>query len=215
MKRTILAMIAWLVLLAMGQAEAAIINLATGLDASDNLITTGNTPDSHWTNGGNPAKVVASNNNGWYWGWVANGPNSSWIAINPNSAYGNSQGTYSRTFDLTGYNLSTVSIAGDWTLDDQGVLELNGHVLANLYDGDWVSLHAFSVAVGSPYFLPGLNTLSIRSTWTDNLWEGVRLEGALVGERAPSVPEPTTLIIWSLLGGLAVGLGWWRKRKAA
>jgi hypothetical protein len=30
-----------------------------------------------------------------------------------------------------------------------------------------------------------------------------------------SVPEPSTLIIWSLLGGLAIGLGWWRKRKAA
>ena len=30
-----------------------------------------------------------------------------------------------------------------------------------------------------------------------------------------SVPEPSTLIVWSLLSTLAVGLGWWRKRKAA
>jgi hypothetical protein len=29
------------------------------------------------------------------------------------------------------------------------------------------------------------------------------------------VPEPSTLIIWSLLGGLGIGVGWWRKRKAA
>ena len=29
------------------------------------------------------------------------------------------------------------------------------------------------------------------------------------------IPEPSTLIIWSLLGGLAVTVGWWRKRKAA
>jgi len=30
-----------------------------------------------------------------------------------------------------------------------------------------------------------------------------------------AVPEPSTLIVWSLLGTLAIGLGWWRKRKAA
>ena len=30
-----------------------------------------------------------------------------------------------------------------------------------------------------------------------------------------AVPEPTTLVIWSLLGSLAIGLGWWRKRKPA
>jgi hypothetical protein len=30
---------------------------------------------------------------------------------------------------------------------------------------------------------------------------------------APDVPEPTTLIIWSLLGALAIGLGWWRRKN--
>ncbi|MGO9109779.1 MAG: hypothetical protein ACLP9L_11145 [Thermoguttaceae bacterium] len=30
-----------------------------------------------------------------------------------------------------------------------------------------------------------------------------------------AVPEPSTFIVWSLLGTLALGLGWWRKRKAA
>ena len=29
------------------------------------------------------------------------------------------------------------------------------------------------------------------------------------------VPEPSPLIIWSLLGTLAIGVGWWRKRKRA
>ena len=29
------------------------------------------------------------------------------------------------------------------------------------------------------------------------------------------VPEPTTLVIWSLLGAVAVGVTCWRKRKAA
>lgn len=29
------------------------------------------------------------------------------------------------------------------------------------------------------------------------------------------VPEPSTLIIWSLLGGLGIAVGWWRRRKSA
>jgi hypothetical protein len=34
-------------------------------------------------------------------------------------------------------------------------------------------------------------------------------------EQSGVVPEPATLIVWSILGSLAVGLGWWRARKAA
>lgn len=30
-----------------------------------------------------------------------------------------------------------------------------------------------------------------------------------------AVPEPSTLIIWSLLGGLGLGVGWWRRKRAA
>jgi len=35
-----------------------------------------------------------------------------------------------------------------------------------------------------------------------------------VGNGAGAVPEPATLIIWSLLGTLAITVGW-RRRKAA
>jgi hypothetical protein len=34
-------------------------------------------------------------------------------------------------------------------------------------------------------------------------------------ERLPPVPEPSTFIVWSLLGSVAVGIGWWQRRKAA
>jgi MYXO-CTERM domain-containing protein len=30
----------------------------------------------------------------------------------------------------------------------------------------------------------------------------------------PVIPEPSTLIIWSLLASLGVGLAWWRRRRA-
>ena len=29
------------------------------------------------------------------------------------------------------------------------------------------------------------------------------------------VPEPATIIVWSLLGGLCLSIGWWRRRRAA
>ena len=29
------------------------------------------------------------------------------------------------------------------------------------------------------------------------------------------IPEPTSLIIWSLLGALGITIGWWRRRRAA
>ena len=35
------------------------------------------------------------------------------------------------------------------------------------------------------------------------------------GLQLETVPEPSTLIVWSLLGTIGLGLGWWRKRKAA
>jgi hypothetical protein len=30
-----------------------------------------------------------------------------------------------------------------------------------------------------------------------------------------AVPEPSTLIVWSLLGASGIGLGWWRRRREA
>jgi len=42
------------------------------------------------------------------------------------------------------------------------------------------------------------------------------VQGYIIGFRvASAVPEPATLIIWSLLGTLAIGAGWWKKRRAA
>ena len=34
------------------------------------------------------------------------------------------------------------------------------------------------------------------------------------GQSGP-IPEPSAIVIWSLFGGVAIGLGWWRRRKAA
>ena len=41
-------------------------------------------------------------------------------------------------------------------------------------------------------------------------------EGAFVAEvKSSAIPEPSTLIVWSLLGASGVGIGWWRRRRRA
>jgi hypothetical protein len=196
------------------RADPITINLATGLDASNNLITTGGAPDAHWTVRGNPAQVVVpgSGDSG-FPDWIANGPNSAWIARNANDAFGNGLDTYTRTFDLTGFNPATASITGFWTLDDGGTLSLNGHLIGTLDASTtpWFSFHAFSVPAGSPFFNPGVNTLQISITQTDTFLEGVRLQGTLTAEAA-AIPEPTSVVLFglALVGGALCA---WRRRR--
>ncbi|MGA2032589.1 MAG: hypothetical protein ABSG68_10050 [Thermoguttaceae bacterium] len=196
------------------QSEASIIaNLATGLDASNTLQTGNGDTDAHWkvqVAGTPQAYVVVPGGADWYGGWVANGPNSSWIARDYTTS-NNGVNTYYRDFDLTGYNLSTVTISGSWTLDDQGTLSVNGNQVASLGNGNWGSLSSFSVPLSD--LVQGLNTISIAITQSDNYLEGVRLEGTVEGTSA--IPEPATLIIWSLFAGLGIALGRLRRRKTA
>lgn len=173
-----------------GSALAS-INVSTGLDASDTLLTTSGGTDAHWTyTGGGSAKVVVPGDAGsGFPSWIPNGPASAWIAKDPTSTSGNALVDYYRQFNLAGYDLSTVSLSGSWTVDDEASLYLNGNLIASLTGGPWTSLHAFSVP--QAYFLPGLNTLSIVMGGTDDFLEGARLEGTLDGV---AVPEPTTAI---------------------
>jgi len=53
----------------------------------------------------------------------------------------------------------------------------------------------------------------------DEMWftgkssAGVYAIGYAQGDQSGVIPEPSTLIIWSLLGALAITVGWRRKRR--
>lgn len=165
-----------------GNTPTGTLNVATGLDCSNKLITTGGANDCHWTVNGNPAQVVAPGNADWWVGWVPNGPNSNWIAINANTCCdGPAPYSFNLVFDLSGSMLSGVSLSGLWSIDDSGTLSLNGQQI-DAQGGLWGSLQPFSVPAGSPLFQQGLNTLTITMTATDNYLEGVRLEGTITGK---------------------------------
>jgi hypothetical protein len=223
MKQLLLGMAAWVSLAGwLGQADAGMINLATGLDASNNLITTGGAPDAHWTvdrvtGGTSFAQVVTPYDVDWGPGWSSDGPNSAWISRDASVYHsGPAPYTFHRTFDLTGYDLSKVSISGGWTIDDGGTLTLNGHQLdaVPVLRPNAYQLKPFSVPAGSPFLNQGLNTLDITMKWAGGI-EAVRLEGSVSDTAAAASPEPSTL----LLAGLGVlgltGHAWRRRKRAA
>jgi hypothetical protein len=203
-----------LLALATCRAQAAIVNLSTGLDASNTLITIGNSPDAHWTvdqigGGTAPARVVtAADADGLYIGsiWAANGPSSNWIAIDAttiqNDPFAPLPYTYYRSFTLTPADLATATISGVWGIDDGGDLKLNGNIVSSLLN-DYTASTPFLVPTGSSFFVNGLNTLTITMNFSDNQYEAVRLTGTLT-------PEPSTFI---LLGMSAISLLFYARRR--
>ena len=95
--------------------------------------------------------------------------------------------TFTDTFNVATPSTAVI-IGGAWTIDDQGTLSLNGHLLSTLRIGDWTHLHAFSTTASD--FVAGLNTLTIQMTSTDFNLEGARLRGWLVYS-ASAGPEAT------------------------
>jgi hypothetical protein len=202
---------------------AASINLSTGQNGSGIVQGSGDLTDAHWSVTGatsevgtNSAKTVFPVNADFGinppggacsvgTNWICNDGSSDWIAFNPDTSQ-NGSATYSTTFDLSGFNLSTVALSGFWTLDDQGSLSLNGNLIASLSSASdpWTSLHAFSVPNG--FFHSGSNTLTIALT-ADNFLDGVRLNGVVTGT---AVPEPASLTLMGL--GLA---GFVARRRSA
>src|SRR5215831_6371208 len=207
-----IAIVATAVALTSPRAHALVINFATGHDGSGNIQTAGDSLDANWKekNANNPklapnTYVVSPWGNGsadWYWEWFYNGPNSSGIAPNPDNAFANGSFTLTYTFDLTGYDLSTASFSGlQWSIDDRGNVQLNGHTEASQPSLQWGSFHGFTIPITD--LVQGINTLTINSVMSDNDFEAARFEGELTISPATSlVPEPTSL---ALLGAALTG----------
>ena len=86
-------------------------------------------------------------------------------------------------------------MSGLWTIDDQGILSLNGNTISSLGGGNWGSLFAFSVAAGSSDFVLGVNTLKMTITSDDDFLEGADLTGTLSG-LTTATPEPSSLLLF-------------------
>ena len=129
--------------------------------------------------------------------WMANGPNSKWLSVQtvPGSI---STGiyTYRTVFNLSGYNSSTASITGQWSMDDDGMdILINGMSTGFSYNGtnQFGFFHPFSISSG---FLPGNNTLDfIVNNRIDQLASGQKCRSQR-RRRAAKLANPGWYRLW-------------------
>ena len=146
---------------------------STGVDDNRDLAGAG-TDDVHWTiqqspdqsQVGQQAYVLPA-----AWPIGPNGPwagedsnsDSQWITAGP---YGGSSAmpgdyVYSTTFDLTGYDLSTVTIDGKWASDNDGQdILVNGQSTGNTTPFEDFQFHNFSISTS--LFVAGVNTIGFK-----------------------------------------------------
>ena len=137
--------------------------------------------DAWWTISNSPlgrtqAFFIAPGNADWCSAYAPNTNHapyagSGWISDNASSDFnGPAPYKFSTSFDLSHFVLSTVNIAGNWSIADAGTLDINGHVVAVQTNFPWTSMHPF--AVTNPAFLnQGTNTINIKMTVSDTLFE--------------------------------------------
>jgi hypothetical protein len=133
--------------------------------------------------------------------WVANTSSAQWIG----PASGGHEVTYDyrETFDLTGFNVSTVAMSGAFATDNAGFFQLNG-VTVGPTSPTFNALTAFSINSG---FVAGLNTLDFLVTNApggSGNPTGLFVEASGTGTPTTSaVPEPGSFAFFALGLGFA------------
>lgn len=132
--------------------------------------------------------------------WVANDANSKWITSAAADNHGDDHQpanpfatpyTYRTTFDLTGFDLSSVAINGMWGTDDLGLdIRINGASTGQTSAG-FTTLVPFSIMSG---FVFGTNTLDFVLSNTGGNWTGLRVDD--VTATADPIPEPATVTLF-------------------
>jgi len=165
----------------------------------------GGTPDPYWSvTGANfgpqPALVISGSN--LYPSWTPDSAASGWIGVLDSVGEPPSPYTFSETFSLAGYQVSTAQISGNWYADDYLQLFINGVPLSPPLDGGPSPYWGYPI----PFSVPdadlnaGLNTITAVMQQSDQLWDGVRVEFDTATADALGVPDATST---ALLLGMA------------
>ena len=187
-----------------GAAQANDIPLwNTGVDATGTAYSSNGNAELHYlVNGG---QAVTYQHPAW-----TTATDGYWISTSADGTFTQNPNTYTLTFDLTGFDLSTASISGLFAMDDEGSVSLNGGA-AITDGGSYHSLSSFNFNSG---FVAGVNTLTFTVIDTGGAPSGL-LVSDLHGtaDLAGAVPEPAS---WAMmLGGFGMMGGAMRSRRKA
>ncbi|WP_136634896.1 VPLPA-CTERM sorting domain-containing protein [Pseudooceanicola onchidii] len=168
---------------ALTAAEAATVASGATLASNDGGIESNDGPSYAVSHGSYSSEVTTPASE-----WVWNG-----TAVNVDT-------TYTFTFDLTGYDVSSASLSGKWGVDNVGTVALNGTILDSLnavVTGNFNSLHDYSANTG---FLAGVNSLVF--TLRDVGAPGAFRATAVVDATAVPLPASAPLLL-AAIGGVA------------
>ena len=185
---------------------------STGVDASGNVLPAGQT-DPHYTITSSPLGATSATTVAFMpVEWAANTASSGWINAtgsgNDIEALGNY--TYTLSFSMNGFDLSTAEISGEWTSDNESEIFFNG-VDTGFFSGTngFGAFSPFSITNG---FVSGQNQLQFVVTQEGGSGpinpEGLQVN--ITSATASPVPEPAT---FSLLGLAGLLLGKLRRNQ--
>jgi hypothetical protein len=208
----LLAAAAVLVLSSAAAARADIIAglYNTGVDANGVRLVNGGQADPHYTLVETGQAPVTYYNGA----WQGANPNAGWISVRTDGRSVPPR-TYRTTFDLTGYDPSSVVLDGAWGVDNFGYIYLNGGYTGVALDGNgggnFLTFHNFTLDSG---FVAGVNVLDFFVIDVGEITGLAVQDLALRGDVASSgAPEPAG---WAMLiGGLGAMGSLLRRRRAA
>lgn len=129
--------------------------------------------------------------------WIGDNSTSAWIDTIPASGAGTF--TYRTTFDLTGFDITTASITGQWAVDNTGLDILINGSSTGISGAGFGAFSTLNILSG---FVEGVNTLDFIGNNSGGPG-GLRTELIGVADLASPVPAPAA--IWLIVSGF-IGL---------